>query len=52
MLAVVDKSNAVSELSSEDISITVQSARAKKLSRYAEDSIKTVIPLPYKKAED
>ncbi len=52
MLAIVDKSNAVSELSSEDISITVQSARAKKLSRYAEDSIKAVIPLPYKKAED
>ena len=52
MLAVIDKSNAVSELSSEDISITVQSARAKKLSRYAEDSIKAVIPLPYKKAED
>ena len=52
MLAVVDKANAVSELSSEDISITVQSARAKKLSRYAEDSIKAVIPLPYKKAED
>ena len=52
MLAVIDKTNAVSELSSEDISITVQSARAKKLSRYAEDSIKAVIPLPYKKAED
>ena len=52
MLAVIDKSNAVSELSSEDISITVQSARAKKVSRYAEDSIKAVIPLPYKKAED
>jgi len=52
MLAVVDKTNAVSELSSEDISITVQSARAKKISRYAEDSVKAVIPLPYKKAEE
>ncbi len=52
MLAVVDKTNAVSELSSEDISITVQSARAKKISRYAEDSVKLVIPMPYKKAED
>ena len=52
MLAVIDKSNAVSELSSEDVSITVQSARAKKIARYAEDSIKAVIPLLYKKAED
>ncbi len=52
MLAVVEKNNAVSELSSEDISITVQSARAKKIARYAEDSIKLVIPMPYKKAED
>ena len=51
MLAIIDKTNAVSELSSEDISITVQSARAKKISRYAEDSIKAVIALPYKKAE-
>ena len=52
MLAVVEKNNAVSELSSEDISITVQSARAKKIARYAEDSVKLVIPMPYKKAED
>ena len=52
MLAVVEKTNVVSELSSEDISITVQSARAKKIARYAEDSIKLVIPMPYKKAED
>ena len=49
MLAVVEKGNVVSELSSEDIFISVQSARAKKVSRYAEDSIKTVIPMPYKK---
>ena len=52
MLAVVEKNNAVSELSSEDISITVQSARAKRILRYAEDSVKLVIPIPYKKAED
>ncbi len=52
MLAVVEKNNAVSELSSEDIFISVQSARAKKISRYAEDSVKAVYPLPYKKADD
>ena len=52
MLAVVENTNVVSELSSEEISITVQSARAKKIARYAEDSIKLVIPMPYKKAED
>ncbi len=51
MLAVVEKNNVVSELSSEDIFISVQSARAKKVFRYAEDSIKLVIPLPYKKAD-
>ncbi len=52
MLAVVEKTNSVSELSSEDIFISVQSARAKKISRYAEDSIKAVLPLPYKKADE
>ncbi len=52
MLAVVEKNNAVSELSSEDIFISVQSARAKKISRYGEDNVKAVIPMPYKKAED
>jgi hypothetical protein len=41
----------VSELSSEDVFISVQSARAKKLARYAEDSVLRVIPLPYKKGE-
>ena len=51
MLAVVEKGNVVSELSSEDIFISVQSARAKKMSRYAEDSVKEVIPMPYKKAD-
>ena len=51
MLAVVEKNRNVSELSSEDVFISVQSARAKKISRYAEDSIERVIPLPYKKGE-
>ena len=51
MLAVVEKNNAVSELSSEDVFISVQSSRAKRVFRYAEDSIKAVIPLPYKKGE-
>jgi len=51
MLAVVEKNNAVSELSSEDIFISVQSARAKRVFRYAEDSVKQVIPMPYKKGE-
>ena len=51
MLAVVEKNNAISELSTEDVFISVQSARAKRIFRYAEDSIKTVIPLPYKKGE-
>ncbi len=51
-LAVVDKTNTVSELSTEDIFITVQSARAKKVAGYQEDSIKEVLPMPYKKVED
>ncbi len=52
MLAVVDKTNVVSELSSEEVAISVQSARAKKIARYAEDSVKAVYPLPHKKAEE
>lgn len=52
MLAVEEKNHVVSELSSEDIFISVQSARAKKLSRYAEDSVIKVIPLPYKKGNN
>ncbi len=51
MLAIVEKTHAVSELSSEDVFISVQSSKAKKLSRYAENSIERVIPLPYKKDE-
>jgi hypothetical protein len=51
MLAVVEKNNAVSELSSEDIFISVLSSRAKRVFRYEENSIKMVIPMPYKKGE-
>jgi DNA gyrase subunit A len=51
MLAVVEKGNIVSELSSEDIFILMQSSKAKKVARYAEGSIKAVIPMPYKKGE-
>ena len=51
MLAVVEKNNVVSELSTEDVFISVQSARAKKIARYAEDAVKEVIPMPYKKGE-
>ncbi len=51
MLAIVEKNGNVSELSSEDVFISVQSARAKRVSRYAEDSVARVIPLPYKKGE-
>ena len=51
MLAIEDKSHNVSELSSEDISIMMPSSKAKKMSRFAEDSIVKVIPMPYKKGE-
>ena len=51
MLAVEEKNHNVSELSSEDISIMMQSSKAKKISRYAEDSIASVTPMPYKKGE-
>ncbi|MBQ8395152.1 MAG: DNA topoisomerase 4 subunit A [Clostridia bacterium] len=50
-LAVIEKNNAISEISSEDIFISVQSARGKKMSRYAEDSIKEIVAMPYKKAD-
>ena len=50
-LAIVDKTNTVSELSSEDVLISVQSTSAKKIARYKEGTIAKVIPLPYKKDE-
>ena len=51
MVAVVEKTNAVSEISTERIPIGLQSARARKISAYAEDSIKAIYPLPHKKDE-
>lgn len=51
MLAVEEKNHNVSELSSEDISIMMQSSKAKKVGRYAEGTILKVIPMPYKKGE-
>ena len=51
MLAIEEKNHNVSELSSEDISIMMPSSKAKKLSRYAEDSVVKVIPMYYKKGE-
>lgn len=47
-LAVVQKNGVVSELSSEDIPIAMQSAKARKLPRYDEGTVVKVIPLPYK----
>ena len=51
MLAVEEKNHNVSELSSEDVFISVQSAKAKRVAKYAEDSILRVIPMPYKKGD-
>ena len=50
-LAVVVKGNIVSELSTEEVFILMQSARAKKISRYEEGTVTKVIPMPYKKAD-
>jgi len=47
-LAVVQKGNVVSELSSEDIPIAMQSAKARKLARYEEGTVNKVLPLFYK----
>ncbi len=51
MLAVVDKSGNVSQLSSEDVMIQSPSNRAQKVFRYKEGTIEKVFPLPYKKGE-
>jgi DNA gyrase/topoisomerase IV subunit A len=48
MLAVIEKGNVVSELSSEDVFILMQSSKAKKVDKYAEENVKAVIPMPYK----
>ena len=50
-LAVVVKGNIVSELSTEDIFIMMQSAKAKRVSRYEEGTVQKVLPMPYKKDE-
>ena len=50
-LAVVVKGNIVSELSSEEIFILMQSAKAKRIARYEEGSVVKVLPMPYKKDE-
>ncbi|HIU58620.1 MAG TPA: hypothetical protein IAC57_00820, partial [Candidatus Scatosoma pullistercoris] len=47
-LAVVEKNHTVSELSSEDIPIAMQSARARKLPGYDEGSVTAVYPLFYR----
>jgi len=50
-LAVVVKGNMVSQLSTEDTFILMQSAKAKRVFRYEEDSVVKVFPMPYKKAD-
>ena len=51
MLAVVENTKAVSELSSEEVSIFMQSSPARKIARYKEGTVEKVIPMPYKKGE-
>ena len=50
-LAVIVKGNIVSQLSTEDTFILMQSAKAKRVFRYEEDSVVRVLPMPYKKAD-
>jgi hypothetical protein len=45
------KSNTISEISSEDLLITVKSNRGRLLVKYAEDSVARIIPLYYKTEE-
>ena len=52
MISIVDKTNAVIEVSSEDIPIAMQSAKARKISACAEENVKAVVATPYKPAED
>ncbi len=51
MLAVVEKTKTVSEISTESISILSPSNRAQKLSRYKEGAIEQVIQMPHRKDE-
>ena len=50
-LAVVEKNQNVSELSSEDVFLSIQSAHAMRVVGYKENSVEQVIPMPYKKEE-
>ena len=50
-LAVVEKGQTVSEISTENVSILSPSNRAQKLSRYKEGAIEKVLQMPYKKDE-
>jgi DNA gyrase/topoisomerase IV subunit A len=52
MLTIVDKTNTVIEISSEDIPIAMQSAKARKIAACAEDDVKAVVATPYKLAEE
>ena len=51
MIAIVEKTKTVSEISTESIAILSPSNRAQKLSRYKEGTIESVILMPYKKEE-
>ena len=51
MLAVVDKQENVSELSTERVQILTQSNRAQKIPAYKEGSVARVFPMFYKKGE-
>ncbi len=50
-LAVVDDTDAVTELSTERTAISVQSSRAQKITGYKEGTVQKVIPMPYKTEE-
>ena len=51
-LVVVDKSGNAIEISSEDIPIAMQSAKARRIRSCEEDNVKAVIPVTYKFVED
>jgi topoisomerase-4 subunit A len=51
-IAIVDKANNVVEVSSEDVPIAMQSAKARKISACAEDNVKYVVAENYKLLKD
>ena len=51
-IAIVDKSGNVVEVSSEDIPIAMQSAKARRISACAEENVKSVVAMPYKLTEE